>query len=121
MTTQFDLGKESELFMRMLKDREQVLSSLLGDLGSCGKNVDAFEKLTKLYHESPDSVSTEKALAACAKSLRHLNDVNRRLLLLLLVYVAGDNFTSDTGKVLVRMGRGQEALQEMLRQKMGGQ
>ena len=72
-----------------------------------------------LYKEGK-IVNVDKALFACSKSLKHLNDVNQRLLMLIMVYVSGDNYQSDVAHALVKMGRGEEALQEMFKQKMSG-
>ncbi|WP_429565652.1 hypothetical protein [Paraburkholderia sp. MM6662-R1] len=107
--------------MSMLKDSERVIATILKDFETSSANMKAFEKLADLYRTNPDEVSTERALAACAKSLRHLNDVNRRMLLLLLVYASGGSYETDTAKVLIKLGRGEDALREMMRKKMGGQ
>lgn len=109
----------SDTFMSMLKNQEQVISTILKDLGTCDKNMQSFEKLESLYEQGKE-VNTEKVLKACAKSLRHTNDVNRRLLMVLLVYVSGGSYSSDTSKVLMKMGRGKEALQEMFKRKVNG-
>lgn len=109
----------SDTFMQMLSNKEQILQTILADVDSCGKNFEAFEKLEALYDEGRE-VNPDKALRACAKSLRHVNEVNRRMLMLLLVYVSGSNYNGDTTQVLMKLGRGQDALREMMRQKMGG-
>jgi hypothetical protein len=110
----------NELFMAMLKDKGQVITSIMKDFDTSEANMKAFTSLSELCRTSPGEVSTDKAIAACAKSLRHLNDVNRRMLLLLLVYVAGGDYQTDTAHVLNKMGHGEDALREMLRQKMNG-
>jgi len=110
---------DSETFMGMLKNKEQVLQTILSDLDSCGKNHDAFEKLASLYEEGKP-VDNDKAMKALSLSVKHLNDVNRKLLLILLVYASGDNYTTDCALVLNKMGRGREAMQAMFRAKMGG-
>jgi len=110
---------DSDTFMAMLKNPEQVISTILKDLNTSETNMLAFEKLESLFKEGK-SVNTEKALIACAKSLRLMNGLNRRILMLLLVYVSGGDYTSDTAKVLLKMGRGTDALQEMFKQKMAG-
>ena len=110
---------DSDAFMAMLKNKEQVIKMILSDLDSCDKNQGAFTKLEGLYAEGKE-VNIDKAMAACAKALRHSNDVNRRLLMLLLVYTTGGDYGSDCAKTLSKLGRGQEALQEMMRQKMAG-
>lgn len=110
---------DSETFMNMLKQPEQVVGAILKDLETSEKNMLAFEKLEALY-KNGTKVDIEKVLIASTKSLRHINELNRRLLMLLLVYVSGDSYRSDTGKVLLKMGRGKEVLQEMFKQKMNG-
>lgn len=110
---------DKDMFMQMLRQPEKVAEALLHDLSVCAQNKQAFDKLVSLYEEGK-AVDTAKALKACAKSLSHSNEVNMRLLMLLLTYVSGRNFSTDAATVLVKMGRGEEALREMFRQKMGG-
>ncbi len=107
-----------DMFMEMLKNKKRVVEVLLKDIGVCDKNAKAFLKLENLYLQGKE-VNTEKAIKACAKSLRHSNDVNKRLLMLLLVYVSGNNYSGDTAAILNKMGRGQEAVRELFKQKMG--
>lgn len=73
-----------ETFMKMLQNKEQVIKMILKDLDTSNLNKQGFEKLQDLLGQGKE-VSTEKVLNACAKSLRHLNEVNTRLLLLVLV------------------------------------
>lgn len=108
-----------DFFMSMLKDKESVIRTILSDLEASDKNMQAFAQLEHLLSEG-EAVSADKVHRAAAKSLRHLNEVNKRLLLILLTYVSGGDFGTDAAKVLLKMGRGQEALQEMMRQKMQG-
>ena len=110
---------DSDAFMGMLKNKEQVIKTILNDLQSCEKNQAAFVKLEQLYADGK-KVDSDRALAACAKALRHSNDVNRRMLMLFLVYTSGGDYDSDCAKTLNKLGRGDEALQEMMRQKMAG-
>lgn len=105
--------------MQMLRQPEKIAGSLLTDIATCSKNMEAFEKLVALYDEGK-TVDPEKALKACAKSLRHSNEVNVRLLMILLTYVSGRTFSSDATTVLVKMGRGNDAMRELFKQKMRG-
>jgi hypothetical protein len=106
-----------DLFMDMLKNKEQMVKMILKDLEACNKNSSSFKKLETLYKEGKE-VNLEKAMTAFATTIKHMNDANERMLIILLTYISGDNFTSDVGKVLMKFGKGQEALQEMLKQKM---
>lgn len=107
------------MFLDMMKNKEQMLQMLLSDINACSDNAAAFSKLETLYANGR-AVSQEHAMAAFAKSLRHTNETLKRTLITLTVYVAGDNFTSDSAKVAMKLGKGQEALQAMFAQKMGG-
>lgn len=105
--------------MKLLQNREQVIATILADMDSCAKNAEAFGKLCELF-DAGKEVDSGKVLRAAAKSLRHSNEVNRRALLLLLVYASGGNFQQDAAGVLIKLGRGGDALKEMFKQKMAG-
>lgn len=109
----------AKTFVDMIKNKEQVLKVIVEDLDVSSKNMQGFAKLEQLYHEGKD-VNVDKVLRSAAKSLRHLNDVNTRVLLLLLIYIGGDNYTADSAKVAIKLGAGDEALREMMRSKFRG-
>ncbi len=105
-------------FMQMLKNPKQVAKMLLKDMGTCETNSKTLETL--LGHYSDGKTPDPKQVAvALTQSLKHCNDVNRRIMMMLLGYVLQGDFTVDAAKVLSRLGHGQEALQEMLKQKLG--
>ncbi len=106
-------------FMKLLSNREQVLSTILGDLSTCAKNAESFEKLASMI-EGGREVDARKATLAMARSLKHLNESNRRALTLLLVYASGPSYSGDAAQVAVKMGKGEDALRELFKQKMGG-
>lgn len=100
---------DSQAFMDMLENKDRMLTSLFSDLETSGKNAESFKKLEALYR-SGAQVNQEKALLACATSLRHANELNQRLVMILLVYAGSTTFSSDCSSILNKMGRGQEAL-----------
>ena len=105
-------------FMAMLKNKEAILKSLLKDMDTCKKNQDAFEKMiVSLETGKADPI---KIGLAFAKSNRHLNEMNARLCMLMLVYCSGSSFSGDVSNVLMKMGKGSEALQELFKQKLKG-
>ena len=109
-----------QIFMDMLKDKGSVVTSLISDFDSCEKNRAALDTLlTK--QEAGDSIDPIKVAKAYSKSLRHLNDVNMRLILLLITYSQSDSFSSDSAQALMKFGRGKEALKEMFQQKLRGE
>lgn len=109
----------SEAFMAMLETPELLVKSLLADSSRCDQNGQAFRKLEQLLEDGKD-IKVEQVMKACAKSIAHLNEVNTQLLLLLVIYTSGNNFSSDVGRILIRLGRGQDALQAMFKKKMQG-
>jgi hypothetical protein len=110
---------DADSFLKLISNREQVIAAILADMDSCAKNAEAFAKLCELF-DAGKEVSTEKALKAAAKSLRHSNEVNRRMMFLLLVYVSGSHFTGDAAGIMVKLGRGEEALKAVFDQKLKG-
>lgn len=108
-----------DTFLSMLKNQEQVIKAILSDIDTSQKNAKSFEKLESLYKDGK-KVNIDAAMNACAKSLRHSNEVNQRLLMLLLVYVSGGNYSRDTVAVMNKFDMGNEGLQEMLKQKLNG-
>ena len=111
---------DADFLLKMLKDKEQVFRTLVGD-GNQAMIIHG--ELDQTLKERFDDEDDPEVLKAWVKSLMK---VNRRqattlthLLTIMLVYVQSDTFTSDVGKALVKLGRGEEALQEMFKQKTG--
>lgn len=109
----------SDAIMDMLKNKDTVLKVMIKDMEVSQKNAASFKKLEELFKENKE-VSTEAVLKAAATSLRHLNEVNTRLLTILMIYISGGNYDTDVGRMLIKMGRGEEALREMMNVKFSG-
>lgn len=108
---------ESEFFMQLLTDKETLIKSILKDIQTTDHNIQSFNKLIKLYAEGTP-VNLDKVGKAFATAISNMSEMNMHMLVLLLVYSQGTNFTADTGAVLCRLGKGEEALQAMLRAKL---
>ena len=65
-------------------------------------------------------IDTDKVMKAYTKTIGHMNEMNQKLVLVLLVYMSSDSFVSDATKMCAKMGHGNEALKEMMAQKMKG-
>ena len=94
-----------------------MIGSLLEDFSKCKQNRDNLQVFRDRIKEGKE-VPEDEMNAALLTSLKHLNDLNTRLVLLLVVYTSGGDFKTDSAKVLTKLGLGQEALQELMRQKM---
>lgn len=108
-----------EIFMDMLKDKESMIAQVIKDFDSSEKNLKTFGVLLD-KQKNGETLDMEKVAKAYTQSLKHLNSVNMRLLIIVLVYLQSDSFTGDSAQCLVKFGRGKEALQEMFKQKMQG-
>ena len=109
-----------QVFMDMLKDKEQVIHSLASAYDQSDKIEAGFKTVADSVLNNPSEENLRKMVNTTMKCTKTLASINKMLIMLNLVYVAGDNYTSDIGKVLVRLGRGEEALREMFKQKMKG-
>jgi hypothetical protein len=44
--------------------------------------------------------------------------MNRKMLMLMMVYVIGNQFSSDSARLLMKLGHGEEALRELFNAKL---
>lgn len=109
-----------EVFMEMLKNKEQVVKSLAGAYEQSGRVETGMEKVVDSVLENPSEENLRKMINTTMKCVKRQAGIIKMLVMLNLVYVSGSNYSADVAAVLMKMGRGQEALREMFKQKMGG-
>lgn len=100
----FDLIKEKEKLIRFLIETSSKSTQMAGGL----------RKMSESNRE--DSFKIEKlceTVANQAIQIKHLS-------VICLMYVQASSFDSDVSQAMVKMGRGEEALLEMMRRKMNG-
>lgn len=104
-----------------LSKKEEVLQALLKDLdkcetiaAGCGRVLEDWDKVK----DNPENA--EKILMTSLKSTRTLCEINRRLLMVLMVYSMGDQFNSDAANLLIKLGHGKEAVHLMFKAKLRG-
>jgi hypothetical protein len=93
------------------------------DMATCNANAAALRKTQDVLTDNPQTIlgsqaNQLKVLQGMAKSNAHLNEMNQRLIMILTAYVSGSNFTSDNAHMMIGLGKGEDALREMFRQKM---
>ena len=114
-------GELAVMAKAFLTNREEVISALLKDIDTCQAQMDGCEKVLERWAEVQENpANLEKQLQTSVKCVRRLSDVNRRLLMLLMVYVVGNQFHSDSAALMAKLGRGEEALKELFKQKLKG-
>ena len=108
------------LLKGMLKEKGTVLETLASAIDESVRIQKGLSKVRDSVLENPSEENLRKQLHITMKSLETQSKTITQLALISLVYVANSNFTSDLAHSLTKLGHGQEALQEMFRQKLEG-
>lgn len=111
----------SNLMMEFMKDKKTALSAMLEALDktrSYSKGLNKF--IDNIDDADMSDENVKKKFKTLMKVVRDQNSMLLKLLLINVVYMQSNNFDADVAKVLMKMGHGQEALQQMLKNKMGG-
>jgi len=109
-----------DLTKSFITNKAQVVDALLTDLESLDKQTDGLASVLDNWEKveaNPDNAV--KQLKTAIKCVKNQSEMNRRILMILMVYIAGDNFSSDSAKMLIKLGRGKEAVRAMAKEKFG--
>ncbi len=108
------------LLKGMLKEKGTVIETLANAIDESVRIQKGLGKVRDSVLENSSEENLRKMLSTTMKSLEVQSKTITQLALISLVYTANSNFTSDLAMSLSKLGHGQEALQEMFRQKMNG-
>lgn len=107
----------------MLKDKKKVISFLLASMGETAKQKEGLPNLlNSLTRENPNH-STEniaKCVSVCLSTEAKQAEMLQALTLICLVQAQSSSFDSDVAQMLVKAGRGEEALKQMFENKLKG-
>ena len=101
-----------DTIFNLLKNKGDVIKFLL-DTFQKSDNMSA--GLRKLKESTNEDFKTEKLLEVVTNQSIQI----KHLALLLLCYAQGSNFDVDVAHMLNKMGRGEEALRQMMKNKFG--
>lgn len=107
----------SQVFLEMLRNKEQVIETVIGDVQQAQTMERGLNSMLERM-ESGEELDGVKARKVILRTLRRQSQILGRLAFLMLVYVQGENFNSDSTRALMRMGLGREAVREMWKRKM---
>lgn len=107
----------TEAMMAMLKNKPKVLSEVLSDFDRCRKLVKGMPHASESV-SSENLLNLEDKLRLTMKVCGEQAAMIEKLIMVLVPYLASSSFDSDAASCLNKLGRGQEALQELMRQKM---
>jgi hypothetical protein len=109
----------AQLLIEMLRNKRNVVETILADYVWAEREGKTYENRIRMISEGK-TIKPEVMLTAMAKSMTHLMGVQMRISLLLLVYLGGDNFDSDSARLAMKLGANpQDTLREMMKRKMG--
>ena len=112
----------SRLMMEFMKDKKTALSAMFEGIEKTQSYIAGLNKfIDNIDNAEMSDENIRKKFKTLMKVIRDQNSMLTKLLLINVVYMQSDSFDADVAKVLMKLGHGQEALQQMLRNKMGNQ
>lgn len=99
--------------MDLLKNKGDVIKFLLETIDSNDKMSAGLRKITESQNTDLKTNKLLEVVANQSIQIKHLS-------LLLLIYSQGSSFDKDVAIMMNKMGRGEEVLKQMLRNKMSG-
>lgn len=111
----------SKLLMEFLKNKETALAGLIKDLYDTQKQGAGLDK----FIENIDSAdmnedNIRQKFKTLMKVIRKQNSINIKLLVLISIYASSSDFDANVARILNKMGKGNEALHQMFKNKMRG-
>lgn len=108
------------LDMMKPEKQQEVLDMLLKCMKDSESRRPGLDKAIEALERGVNDATEEKFLATSLKIIRAQDAVIANLAAVAAVYLGSDTFTTDAAKVANKMGLGQEALQQLFRNKFGG-
>lgn len=100
--------------MDLLKDKEKIIKYIINSCKNASKIEEGVLSMRKRGYSDGGMIDKLAEVAAMQTKQIELLSV------LALVYMGNSSFDRDVALILNRMGRGEEALQQMLKNKMEG-
>jgi len=90
----------------LLNQKDKVIEDLLNDIEKCDTLVEGCSKVMENWDKVEDSPENlAKQLRTAVKSVKALSLMNRKMAMMLMVYIMGENFSSDAKRLKVYLGK----------------
>jgi hypothetical protein len=112
-----------DALMDILKDKTKILKFLLSTLDETTKERDGLTKLSESLTRQDPNLKPEnmaKCLATTMSVVAKQSHREMNLAIIALITVQSSSFDSDVALLLNKLGKGNEALQQMLKAKLAG-
>lgn len=113
------MGNLADLMSSMLNDKEKVLAFFIGIIEQSNKMEVGFKKACVDFEQNPTDANLKKMLATTMKCVGKQASQIKALAMIALVYSSGSNYDVDVAGIMIKLGRGQEAVQSIWKKKMG--
>lgn len=111
----------SDLMLRAMRNKDEAISELIGILTRQQKVHLGLQNFAKALSDGKDrNDQLAQMLQKTIEVTIEQADSLRQLAIISLIYLSSDSFTTDAAKIANKLGAGQEALREMLKQKFEG-
>jgi len=110
-----------EQMLGYIRDQEGIIRELIAIMQRCETSKNGLDKFINAVDQG--LTSNEKLgqmLRTVCKVQKEQSAAIQQLAMGVLVYVRGGNFTTDAAHIACALGKGQEALKEMWKQKLKG-
>lgn len=108
----------------LLKDKKQVIKFLLEVIQDSEKQKNGLMKLSEsLTREEPNHsiANIAKCVAVTMKDTANRSHTLQNLAIICLIYAQSSDFDKDIAILMNKMGRGEEALRQMFKNKLNGE
>jgi hypothetical protein len=116
-----------DMMLRAMNNKAEILAELMTNMESLGvmsRGLSNFEEVCKKVEdgetEALSPVATAQMIRVLSKTCRVQAKVILHLSCFAMIYGNGDSYDGDASRAAMRFGKGNEALQAMIRSKFGG-
>mgnify|MGYP005664201831 CR=1 FL=1 len=115
------MNKElGDIMMSFLEDKSSALKEIMFDMQSNAKHISGLDKfLSNIDKAELEEADIRQKFKTLMKVSKKQSDITSRLLIIIFVYMQSSSFDTDVSRLLVKLGRGDEAIKQMFKNKMG--
>lgn len=119
-TSDMNLDQFGEFFLRLIKNREEVIEGILLDVERTEKQSSGLASVIPSMTSEASDANVRHQLKTCMQVQAQQAQIIRKLLMLALISASSDDFVSHVAKLAAKFGKGDEAFREFVKYKFPG-